>query len=176
MDSPTPFTEELCEYTGLEISRNFHLPNFQNSAFFPHVWFRRKLCPNLIAQLAVLLVPGHWTMRYVEPWCNGESWPHDNLARLYDKIFMYIQYFSKVIWGSLCVDMMTSSNGNTSRVTVLCEGISPVASEFPSQRPVMRSFDVFFDLRLNKWLSKQSGRRWFETSSRSLWHHCNETW
>ena len=39
--------------------------------------------------------------------------------------------------------------------------------------PVTWSFDVFFDLRLNKRLSKQSGRWWFETSSRSLWRHCN---
>ena len=31
--------------------------------------------------------------------------------------------------------------------------------EFTSQRPVTWSFDVFFDLRLNKRLSKQS-RRW----------------
>ena len=37
-----------------------------------------------------------------------------------------------------------------------CEGNSPVPGEFPSQRPVMRSFDVFFDLRMNKRLSKQS--------------------
>ena len=40
-------------------------------------------------------------------------------------------------------------------------------------RPVTRGFDVFFDLRLNKRLSKQSRRRWFETPSRSLWRHCN---
>ena len=37
---------------------------------------------------------------------------------------------------------------------VLCAGNSPVTGEFPSQRPVTRSFDVFFDLRLNKQLSK----------------------
>ena len=41
------------------------------------------------------------------------------------------------------------------------------------QRPVTRSFDVFFDLRLNKRLSKQSWGWWFETPSRSLWRHCN---
>ena len=41
----------------------------------------------------------------------------------------------------------------------LCVGNSPVTGEFPSQRPVTRSFDVSFDLRLNKLLSKQS-RRW----------------
>ena len=34
-------------------------------------------------------------------------------------------------------------------------GNSPVAGEFPAQRPVTQSFDVFFDLRLNIWLSKQ---------------------
>ena len=45
--------------------------------------------------------------------------------------------------------------------------------EFPSHRPVTRSFDVFFDLRLNKRLSKQSRRRWFGTPSRSLWRHWN---
>ena len=38
-----------------------------------------------------------------------------------------------------------------------------VTCGFPSQRPVMLSFGVFFDLRLNKRLGKQSGRRWFET-------------
>ena len=38
----------------------------------------------------------------------------------------------------------------------LCAGNSPVAGEFPSQTPVTRSFDAFFDLRLNKQLSKQS--------------------
>ena len=56
---------------------------------------------------------------------------------------------------------------------VLCARNSPVNDELPSQRPVTRSFDVFFDLRLNKRLSKQSRRRWFETPLRSLWRHCN---
>ena len=60
-----------------------------------------------------------------------------------------------------------------SALLVLCEGNSPITGEFPSQRPVTQSFDVFFDLRLNKRLSKQSRRRWFETPSRSLWRHCN---
>ena len=76
--------------------------------------------------------------------------------------------------------MMTSSNGNMFCVTGFCAGNSPVTAgnspvtgEFPSHRPVTRSFDVFFALRLNKRLSKQSRRRWFETPSRSIWRHCN---
>ena len=43
-----------------------------------------------------------------------------------------------------------------SALLALCAGKSPVTGEFPSQKPVTRSFDVFFDLRLNKRLSKQS--------------------
>ena len=59
---------------------------------------------------------------------------------------------------------MTSPNGNIFRVTgPLCEEFT---GEFPSQRPVTRSLDVFFNLRLNKRLSKQSRRRWFETPLR----------
>ena len=42
-----------------------------------------------------------------------------------------------------------------------------------AQRPVTRSFDVFFDLRLNKRLSKQRWGWWFETPSWSLWRHGN---
>ena len=56
----------------------------------------------------------------------------------------------------------------------ICAGNSPVPGEFPAQWPVTRSFDVFFDLRLNKRLSKQSWGWWFETLSCPLWRHCNE--
>ena len=38
------------------------------------------------------------------------------------------------------------------------------------KRPVTQSFDVFFDLCLNKHLSKQSRRQWFQTASHSSWH------
>ena len=37
-----------------------------------------------------------------------------------------------------------------STLLALYAGNSPVTGEFPSQRSVTRSFDVFFDLRLNK--------------------------
>ena len=63
--------------------------------------------------------------------------------------------------------------GTFSALLALCVGISPVTSEFPSQRPVTRGFDVFFDLCLNKRLSKQSWGWWLQTPSCSLWRHCN---
>ena len=40
-----------------------------------------------------------------------------------------------------------------SALLALCAGNSPVTGEFPAQRPVARSFDVFFDLRLHRPLS-----------------------
>ena len=54
----------------------------------------------------------------------------------------------------------------------VCAGNSPVTGEFPAQRPVTRSFDVFFYLCVNERLSKQWGW-WFETPPRPLWRHCN---
>ena len=60
-----------------------------------------------------------------------------------------------------------------SALLAICAGSSPVPSEFPHKWPVTRSFDVFFDLRLNKRLSKQSWGWWFETLSCPLWRHCN---
>ena len=69
--------------------------------------------------------------------------------------------------------MMTSSNGNTFRVTGPLCGEFTGTGEFPTRRPVTRSFDVFFDLRLKKRLSKQPWGWWFETPAWSLWRQCN---
>ena len=60
-------------------------------------------------------------------------------------------------------DAVKSTNVNISALLAICAGNSPVPGEFPAQRPVTRSFDVYFDLRLNKRLGKQSWSWWFET-------------
>ena len=49
-----------------------------------------------------------------------------------------------------------------------CPLCGEFTGQFPAQMPVTRSFDVFFDLCLNKRLSKQSYGWWFETPSRRL--------
>ena len=61
-----------------------------------------------------------------------------------------------------------------SALLAICAGNSPVPGEFPTQRPVTRGFDVFFDLRPNKRLNKQWLGWWFETQSCPLWRHRNE--
>ena len=45
-----------------------------------------------------------------------------------------------------------------SALLAICAGYSPVPDEFPAQRPVTRSFDVFFDLRLNKTVEQTIAR------------------
>ena len=58
-----------------------------------------------------------------------------------------------------------------SALLAICAGNSPVPGEFPTQRPMTRSFDVYFDLRLDKRLCKQSWGWWFETLLCPLWRH-----
>ena len=83
----------------------------------------------------------------------------------------YAEYVS--IWWRHHVAWWRHQMETYSALLALCAGNSPVAGKFPAQRPVTRSFDVFFDLRLSKWLSKQWWDWWFETLSRPLWRHCN---
>ena len=68
---------------------------------------------------------------------------------------------------------MTSSNGAIFRVTGPLCGEFTGPGEFPARRPVTRSFNVFFDLCLNKRLTKQPWSWWFETPPWSLWRQCN---
>ena len=77
-------------------------------------------------------------------------------------VVVYIVHKNRVF--PICIPIFSRTmmtNGNICRVTG------------PSQGPVMQRFDIFFDLRLIKRLSKQSGRWWFEKQSRSLWRHCD---
>ena len=73
--------------------------------------------------------------------------------------------------------MMHHQMETSSALLAICTGNSLAPGEFPTQRPGTRSFDVFFDLRLNKRLSKQSWGWWFELLSRPLWFHISVvTW
>ena len=60
-----------------------------------------------------------------------------------------------------------------SALLAICAGNSPVSGEFPAKMPVTRSFDIFFDLRMNERLSKHSWGSWLETTLRPLWCQSN---
>ena len=89
------------------------------------------------------------------------------------RIIQFLRSRSNAAYNIGYVDMMTSSNGNIFRITGHLCGEFTGPGEFPTQRPVTRNFDVFFDLRLNKRLSKQPWGWWFETLSWSLWRQRN---
>ena len=121
------------------------------------IWYLTQFCHSALPILSGLLYNHHNPNRLtVARGKSGDVW---------------ISYRQCIVY--LCIVMMTSSNGNISMLLALCAGNSPATGEFFSQRPVTRSFDVFFDLRPNKQLSKQPRGWWFETLSRPLWRHRN---
>ena len=128
----------------------------------------------------------NWTLRNKLQWIFFEM-----LAFSFNKMLLKM---SSVKWQPFCLglNVLRISNYIPQKITdvitypwwrhqmetfsaslAFCAENSPVPGEFSAQRSVTRSFDVFFDLRLNKRLSKQSWGWWFETLSRPLWRHRN---
>ena len=104
------------------------------------------------------------------------SWQAARGTRICETSLLWVAFISDLLSNlfSRCGQrMMTSSNGNIFRVTGPLCGEFTGPGEFPTQRPVTRSFDVIFDLRLNKRLSKQPRGWWFETPSCPFWRHGN---
>ena len=118
--------------------------------------------------------------RQVIPWYNvdQQAWRHMSPIGIvtWRKFFDHFQYHRH--WthhNKLSSETWWRHQMETfSALLTICAGNSPVPGEFPAQRPVTRSFDVYFDLRPNKRLRKQSWGWWFETPSRPLWRHRNE--
>ena len=113
-----------------------------------------------------ILMPGK-TSSY---WKGGsDQWP----SRIFETLYITTQT-DPVSTKEIILEPWWRHQMETfSSLLAICAENSPFTGEFPAQRPVTRSFDVFFDLRLNKQLSKQSWGWWFETPYRTLWRHCN---
>ena len=132
---------------------------------------------NCLCITTTTVSPDHvceWKVNHHVPWTSLKSSRDCHQRETYKDMFTFIfstakrpitlcrQHSPCVFGGMRQNPMMTSSNRNFFR------------GEFPSQRPsTTRSTDVFFDVRLNKQLSKQSKRRWFETAPHLLWRHWN---
>ena len=145
-----------------------------------HYFGSKKTCHWLISLGAHKLV---WVSR---PLCSCSLWLllHVNpdtlhvMMRLLSrvtllKLVLLVQYVWFLLWvvymiWTGCNKVFFNLNLNLNILLALCAENSPVNGEFPSQRPVTRSFDVSFDLRMHKQLSKQSWGWWFETPSLSL--------
>ena len=88
-----------------------------------------------------------------------------------------MRHCNDVTWVAFFRDMTLSwwrhQMETFSALLAVCAGNSPVPGEYTAQRTVTRSCDVFFDLCLNKRLSKQSWGWRFETLPHPLWRQCN---
>ena len=72
--------------------------------------------------------------------------PHDIMKAW--KMKFNFQFYNAILLITAVVTWWRHQMETFSTLVALCAGNSPVNGEFPSQRPVTRSFDVFFDLRL----------------------------
>ena len=125
------------------------------------------LCRSFALYNLPIILQGYFTGTGAIRWLPQCQWRN---LRIMDKYTKYITWTLQ--WTD---DITTTKQGivwwrhqmeTFSTSLALCAGNSPVTGDFPAQRPVTRSFDVFVDLRLNKWLTKQSWGWWFETPSR----------
>ena len=148
-------------------------------------WFRSKLL--LISAywflIMLLLISSYWILSMALLICMSYLWYYfehsaylSTVYHVYTSIYESHQgddRYGLTAYGKYLVAWWRHQMETFSALLAICAGNSPVSDEFPAQRPVTRSFDVFSDLRLNKRLSKQSWGWWFETLSRPLWRHCN---
>ena len=104
---------------------------------------------------------GWWFETPSQSWCRHRN---DNIPLVHGHCLLHLyqlKLFNTNIW--IHTNEMNTEKTwwrhqmeTFSALLAFCAENSPVTGEFPTQRPVTRRFDVFFDLRLNKQLSKQS--------------------
>ena len=154
-----PINNQYIMFTKLKNSFVDKVRYTSNGARFIHIpqWIRRRGAKNLWCILNPMFVVGlsagdtHYKHRiwYALVWFQ-------NLFRVYPPfpstpVLACISPpgHSECIWWRHQMETFSA-------LLALCAGNLPVTGEFPSQRPVTRSFGVFFDMRQIKRLSKQS--------------------
>ena len=137
-------------------------PRHQCDSEIKRLW----ICSKSVSKPSCLLTETEMSSR----WRHCRHWLHrkleDNTNFHYLFCILLKQPLDRVSWWRHQMEHLSA-------LMAICAGHSPVPDELPSQRPVTRSFDVFFDLRLNKRLSKQPWGWWFETLTHPLWRHRN---
>ena len=133
---------------------------------------------NVYASLKSFCIKIVWYVVHLTPQCCFGDLPFSLSGSMYGVLLILLMpnlvyIFLTISLTISCVPWWRHQMEIFSTLLTICAGNSPVTGEFPSQRPVTRRFDVFFDPRLNRRLSKQSWGWWFETPSCSLWRHCS---
>ena len=178
--SLTIFSDAFSWIQSFVFRLKFHRSSFLRVLFtMTQRWFRWWLVPNrrqsIIWTNADLI---HWRI-YAALGCWIYLRKHKNtfafLSHYYDVMMsaMASQITSLTIVYPIINSGADQRKHQSSASLNFCSGNSQVTGEFHSQRPVKWSYDLLFDLHLNKRLIKQTWGWWFETQSRSLWRHCN---
>ena len=140
---------------------------------WPMYWWCVSACKGPIHNFQSLKIQSFHDGNFCRPWWHHHmlpnrqstvppmatklaSWQIPFFSGTGHKITTYVCVWYVFGYFNISKSMMkTLLNEIFSALLALCEGDPPYTDEFPSQRPVTRSFDVLFDLRLNKRLSKQ---------------------
>ena len=128
-----------------------------------YVWMSLKISLKFVPKVRINSIPAQVQ---IMAWC----WPGDNPLSEPMMVSLHISVTRAqwVIQNAWWRDQLETF----SALLAICARNSLVTGEFPhTQRPVSRTFDVSFDLRLIKRLSKRWWDWWFETPSRPLWRH-----
>ena len=162
------FRVVLCDFNSTVIyhlHQNYlSIPNFNSSTV--EVWeWKSNFIPHFARRVDMSLIVSQITSNLIV-FFNRHACNRENIKVSHYWTFVTVRLSPQraiVVWSVSEAEYIVHlhGNGKFSALLALCEG------------PVTHSFDVFFDLRLNKRLSRQSRRRWFMTPSRSLCRHCN---
>ena len=108
------------------------------------------------------------------------SWSSDSGSRVYLYLCKYNAITQIVIAGASTRQkyrhsMMTSWQGNSSTLLVLCEGNPSAIEGFPSQRVSNAKFVLFFCFLMIAWTSCQTTFGWpvIWDAMTPMWRHCN---
>ena len=148
--------------------------NGANVPLIPNYWRDLDCHPFRWMTLLIYFTQHQFHVRcYIHIWQNGDMWcvvyhlpahmiGNMSISVIHNESDLVLDYVDNDIWTGVLNWLMNEWNTwwrhqmeTFSALMAICAGNSPVPGEFPAQRPVTRSFDVFFDLRPNKRLSKQ---------------------
>ena len=132
------------------------------------LWLLFLDSPQKFKRIPAVTHSKHWGLKIIIASCRQHTVKH-----FIDTTCLITGVYRKAWCCNRQVEWLRNQMETFCASLVLCGGNPTVTDDFPSQRPVMRSFGVSFDLCLTKRLSKQSRRQWFEKPLRSLWFYCN---
>ena len=139
-------------------------------------WKLHLYCPNWLLNFStrkfwvacfiyVLVMPLEIPIHYFITWCRNPVQTVNIWLQLWNRFkwCFCLRQLDAIAWKSDVGRFAILRKQNMYLQVSSNKNPFPGPGEFPAQRPVTRSFDVFFDLRLNKQLSKQPWGWWFET-------------